>query len=156
MKNEEKWSESRSVVSNPLWPHRLYSPRNYLGQNIGVGSLFFLQGIFQTQGSNPGLPHCRWILYQLSHKEAHGDESWTIMKAERQRIEVFKLWCWKWCLRIPWTERRSNQSILKEINLEYSLEGLKLKLKLQYFDPLMWRANSPKKILMLGKIEDKR
>ena len=61
-------SESRSVVSNPLWPHRLYSPRNYLGQNIGVGSLFFLQGIFQTQGSNPGLPHCRWILYQLSHK----------------------------------------------------------------------------------------
>ena len=78
-------------------------------------------------------------------EEAHGYEIWTIMKAEHQRIDTFKLWCWRWHLRIPWTERRSNQSILKEINLEYSLEGLKLKLKLQYFDPLMWRTDSLEK-----------
>ena len=80
-------------------------------------------------------------------EEAHGYEIWTIIKAEHQRIDTFKLWCWRWHLRIPWTERRSNQSILKEINLEYSLEGLKLKLKLQYFGPLMWRTDSLEKTL---------
>ena len=72
----------------------------------------------------------------------YGSESWTIKKAERQRIDAFELWCWRRLLRVPWTARRSNQSILKEINPEYSLEGLMLKLKLQYFGPLMRRANS--------------
>ena len=83
-------------------------------------------------------------------------ESWTIKKAERQRIDAFKLWCWRRLLRIPWTARRSNQSILKEIKPEWSLEGLILKLKLQYFGHLMQRTDSLEKILMLGKIEDRR
>ena len=80
-------------------------------------------------------------------------ESWTIKKAECLRIGAFKLWCWRRLLRVPWTERRSNQSILEEINHEYSLEGLMLKLKLQYFGHLMWRTYSSEKTLMLGKIE---
>ena len=83
-------------------------------------------------------------------------ESWTIKKAERQRIGAFELWCWRRFLRIPWTARRSNQSILKEINLEYSLEELILRLKFQYFGHLMQRANSLGKTLMLEKIEGRR
>ena len=83
-------------------------------------------------------------------------ESWTIRKAEHQRIDAFELWCWRRLLRVPWTARRSNQSILKEINPEYSLEGLMLKLKLQYFGHLMQRTDSLEKTLMLGKIEDRR
>ena len=82
--------------------------------------------------------------------------SWTIKKAECWRIDAFELWCWRRLLRVPWTARRSNQSILKEISSEYSLEGLMLKLKLQYFVYLMWRADSLEKILMLGKIEGER
>ena len=80
-------------------------------------------------------------------------ESWTIKKAECWRIEAFELWCWRRLLRVPWTARRSNQSILKEISPEYSLEGLMLKLKLQYFGHLMWRVDSFGKTLMVGKIE---
>ena len=86
----------------------------------------------------------------------HGCESWTIKKAECWRIAAFELWCWRRLLRAPWTARRSSQSILEEINPEYSLEGLMLKLKLQYFGYLMRRANSLEKTLMLGKIEGKR
>ena len=84
----------------------------------------------------------------------YGCESWTIKKAECQRIDAFELWCWRRPLRVPWTARRSNQSILKEINPEYSLEGLMLKL--QYFGCLMQRANSLEKILLLGKTESQR
>ena len=80
-------------------------------------------------------------------------ESWTINKAEHRRIDAFKLWCWRRLLRVPWTATRSNQSILKEISLEYSLEGLMLKLKLQYFGHLMQRIDSLEKTLMLGKTE---
>jgi len=86
----------------------------------------------------------------------YGCESWTIKKAERQRIDAFKLWCWRRPFRVPWTSRRSHQSILKEINTEYSLERLMWKLKLQYFGYLMLRANSLEKTLMLGKIEGRR
>ena len=86
----------------------------------------------------------------------YGCESWTIKKAEQRRIDVFELWCWRRVLRVPWTARRSNQSILKEVSPEYSLEGLMLKLKLQYFDYLMQRADSLEKTLMLGKIEGRR
>ena len=86
----------------------------------------------------------------------YGCESWTIKKAEHQRIDGFELWCWKRLLRVPCTARRSNQSILKEISPEYALEGLMLKLKLQYFGHLMRRADSLKKTLMLEKIEGKR
>ena len=86
----------------------------------------------------------------------YGYESWTIKKAEHQRIDAFELWCWRRLLRVPWTTRRSNQSILKEINPECSLEGLMLKLKLQYFGHLMQRPDSLEKTLMLGKIEGGR
>ena len=85
----------------------------------------------------------------------YGCESWTIKKAECRRIDAFELWCWRRLLRVPWAARRSNQSILKETNPEYSLEGLMLKLKFQYFDHLMQRSYSLRKTLMLGKIEDR-
>ena len=88
------------------------------------------------------------VMYRLN--------SWTIKKTECQRIGAFKLWCWRRLLRVPWTARRSNQSILKEVNPEYSLEGLMLKLKLQYFGHLMRRANSLEKTLMLGNVDGKR
>ena len=83
----------------------------------------------------------------------NGCESWTIKKAECQRSDAFELWCWRRLLRVPWTERRSNQSILKAISPEYSLEGLMVKLKLQFFGQLMQRTDSLEKILMLGKTE---
>ena len=86
----------------------------------------------------------------------YGCESWTIKKAELQRIDAFELWGWRRLLRVPWTARRSNQSTLKEVSPEYSLEGLMLKLKLQYFGHLMQRADSFEKTLMLGKIEGRR
>ena len=86
----------------------------------------------------------------------YGCESWTIRKAEHQRIDAFELWCCRRLLRVPWTARRSNQSILKEVNPGCSLEGLMLKLKLQYFGHLMWRADSLEKTLMLGKTEGRR
>ena len=86
----------------------------------------------------------------------YGCDSWTIKKAEQRRIDAFELWCWRRLFRIPWTANRSNQSMLKEISPEYSLEGLMLKLKLQYFSHLMQRADSLEKTLMLGKIEGRR
>ena len=92
-------------------------------------------------------------LTYLDHKKI---TYWTIKKAEPQRIGAFELWCWRRLLRVPWIARRSNQSILKEINPEYSLEGLMLKLKLQYFGHLIWRTNSLEKTLMLGKIKGRR
>ena len=86
----------------------------------------------------------------------YGCESWNIKKAEHWRIDAFELWCWRTLLRVPWTARRPNQSILKEISPEYSLEGLMLKLKLQYFGHRMWRTDLSEKTLMLGKIEGGR
>ena len=86
----------------------------------------------------------------------YGCESWTIKKAEHRRIDAFELWCWRRLLRVPWTAKKSNQSILKEISPEYSLEGLMLKLKLRHFGHLMWRTNPLEKTLMLGKIEGGR
>ena len=86
----------------------------------------------------------------------YGSESWTKKKAGRQRTDAFEMWCWRRLLRVPWTARRSNQSILKEVNPEYSLEGRMLKLKLQYFGHLLWRADSLEKTLILGKIEGRR
>ena len=86
----------------------------------------------------------------------YGYESWTLKKLKRQRIDAFELWCWRRLLRAPWTARRSNQSILKEINPEYSSEGLMLRLRLQYLGHLMQRTDSFEKTLMLGKIEDRR
>ena len=86
----------------------------------------------------------------------YGCESWMVMKAERQRIDAFKLWCWRWLSRVPWTARRSNQSILNDISPGISLKGMMLKLKLQYFGHLMWRVDSLEKTLMLGGIGGRR
>ena len=86
----------------------------------------------------------------------YGCDSWTVKKGESQKIDAFELWCWRRLLRVPWTSRRSNQSVLKEISPGFSLEGLMLKLKLQYFGHFMWRADLFEKTLMLGGIEDRR
>ena len=96
------------------------------------------------------------IFTSWATRGAHKSESWTIKKAEHRRIDAFKMWCWRRLLRVPWTARRSNQSLLKKLNPEYSLEGLMLKLKLQYFGHLMQRTDSLEKTLMLGKIEGRR
>ena len=98
----------------------------------------------------------RLVKAMISLVVTYGCESWTIKKAEHQRIDASELWCWRRLLRVPWTARSSNQSILKEISPECSLEGLMLKLKLQYFGYLMWRTDSFEKTLMLGKIEGGR
>ena len=101
--------------------------------------------------------NCSWCIGLMFFSVVmYGCESWTIKKAEHRRIDAFELWCWKRLLRVPWTARRLNQSILKKINREYSLEGLMLKLKLQYFGHLMWRADSLEKTLILGKTEGRR
>ena len=94
--------------------------------------------------------------YGFFQWSVYGCESWTVKKAERWRIDAFELWCWRRLLRVPWTTRRSNQSILKEISPGCSLEGLIQKLKLQYFSHLMWRVDSLEKTLMLGRIGDRR
>ena len=98
----------------------------------------------------------RLVKAMVSPVVMYGCETWTIKKAKCRRIDAFELWCWRRLLRVPWTARRPNQSILKEINPEYSLEGLILTVKLQYFGHLMRRANSLEKTRMLGKIEGKR
>ena len=103
--------------------------------------------------ASPGLSR---YVSSYSFSSGHDCESWTRKKAEPRRIDAFELWCWRRLLRDPWTARRSNQSILKEISPEYSLEGLMLKLKLQYFGYLMRRTDSLEKTLMLGKIEGRR
>ena len=114
-----------------------------------------LVGIWARSRSNSRL--LKAIKAMVSSVVMYGCESWTIKKAEHQRIDTFKLWCWKRLLIIPWTARRSNQLILKEVSPEYSLEGLMLKLKLQqYFGHLMWRTDSLEKTLTVGKIEGKR
>ena len=102
------------------------------------------------------LPKVHTVKAMIFPAVMYGCKSWIIKKVECQRIDAFKLWCWRRLLRVPWSARRSNQSILKETNPEYSLEGLMLKLKLQYLGHLMFRANSLEKTLMLGKTEGKR
>ena len=113
---------------------------------------YFLPGCLGRASANSLLS---WFSGDLSIV-MYGCDSWTIKKAKRRRIDAFKLWCWRRLLRVPWTARRSNQSILNEINPEYPLEGLMLQLKLQYYGHLMRRADLLKKTLMLGKIEGKR
>ena len=117
--------------------------------------LFFLDSILNSRDIT--LPRkVRLVKAMVFPVVIYGCESWTTEKAERRRIDAFELWCWRRLLRVPWTARRSNQSILKEISPEYSLEGLMLKLKLQYFGHLMQRIYSFEKTLMLGKIEGGR
>ena len=114
-----------------------------------------LDGIFKSRGIT--LPtKVRLVKAMVLPVVIYGCESWTVKKAERQRIDAFELWCWRRLLRVPWTARRSSQSILKEISPGISLEGMKLKLKLQYFGHLMRRVDSLEKTLMLGGIGGRR
>ena len=120
----------------------------FLGRKVMIN----LDSILRSRGII--LPtKVRTVKAMVSPVVMYGCESWTIEKAEHWRINAFELWCWRRLLRVPWTTRRSNHSILKEINIEYSLEGLMLKLKLQYFGHLMQRTDSFEKTLMLGKIK---
>ena len=123
---------------------------SFLGRNIMTN----LDSIFKSRDVT--LPTKVCLVNAIFLVVMYGCESWTIKKAERQRIDAFELWCWKIPLRVPWTARRSNLSIIKETSPEYSLEELMLKLKLQYFDLLMQRIDSLEKTLMLGKIEGRR
>ena len=114
-----------------------------------------LDSIFKSRDSTLPTKFCL-VKAMVFPVVMYGCEGWTIKKAERRRIDAFELWCWRRLLRVPWTARRSNQSILKVISPEYSLEGLMQKLKLQYFGHLMWKTDLLKKTLMLGKIENRR
>ena len=133
------------------------------GKMLGTKSLNFLGRKVMTnldsilKGRDITLPtKVRLVKTMVFPVVLYGCECWAIKKAECQRIDAFELWCWRRLLRVPWTARRSNQSILKEISPEYSLERLMLKLKLQYFGHLMWRTDSFEKTLTLGKIEGGR
>ena len=122
-----------------------------LGRNVMTN----LDSIFKSRGSTlPTKVHL--VKVTVFPVVMYGCESWTIKKAERQRIDAFELWCWRKFLKVSWTARRSNQSILKEISPEYSLEGMRLKLELQYFGHLKRRADPFEKTLMLGEIEGER
>ena len=130
----EKWNISCHKNKHECHSHQPLQPSN-------VRSLHTVHGVLK--------PHCQsYGFYRC--------DSWTIKKAECRRIDVFELWCWRRLLRVPWTARRSNHLILKEISPEYSLEGLMLKLKLQYFGHLMWRTDSLEKTWLMGKIEGRR
>ena len=122
---------------------------------LGRKAMTNLDSILKSRDT-PLLTKVRLVKAMVFPVVMNGCESWTIKKAEHGRIDGFELWCWRRLLRVPWTARRSNQSILKEISPEYSLEGLMLKLKLQYFGHLVGRTDSLEKTLMLGKIEGRR
>ena len=121
--------------------------------NIGVHVSFSIMVLSEYMSSSGTVTKVHLVKAMVFPVVMYACESWAIKKAERRRIDAFELWCWRRLLRVPGTARRSNQSILKEISPEYSLEGLMLKLKLQYFSHLMQRADSFEKTLMLGKIE---
>ena len=123
--------------------------------NWATFTLYFLDSIFKSRDITLPTKVCL-VKAMVFPVVMYGCESWTVKKAESQRIDAFELWCWRRLLRVPWTARKSNQSILKEISPGCSFEGLMLKLKLQYFGHLMWRADSLEKTLMLGGIEVKR
>ena len=118
-----------------------------VGSNLFILNKVTINFVFTLGPSSQGYGFSR-VMY--------GCKSWTIKKAEHRRIDAFELWCWRRFLRVPWTARRSNQSIIKEISPEYLLEGLMLKLKFQYFSHLMWRTDSLEKTLILGKVEGRR
>ena len=126
---------SSLLVSGKLWDHFMRSTKNWWKISLTFGLNLKFKNLWEIPV----------VMY--------GCESWTIKKAEHQKIDAFELWCWRRLLRVPWTARRSSQSILKQISPEFSLEGLMLKLKLQYFGHLMRRMDSLEKTLMLGKIE---
>ena len=143
------WGGSSQITADGDCSHEI--KRRLL---LGRKAMTNIDSIFKSRGPLPTkVCLVRAMVFPVI---IYGYESWTIKKAESQRIDACELWCWRILLRVPWTTRRSNQSILKEISPEYSLEGLMLKLRLQYFGQLMRRADSLEKTLMLGKIEGGR
>ena len=138
-----------------LYTRNWHNIVNQLHANIFFMPIFFKKEEL-TQRTQNSLVILSFTFSTKTQTKMYGCESWTVKKAERRRIDAFEVWCWRKLLRILRTARRSNQLILKEISPEYLLEGLMLKLKLQYFGHLMWRTDSLEKILMLGKIEIKR
>ena len=160
--NLESWYSAREKFKKvilPLTTHFLYltaetqkkvlTDKNWLMGRKEENSGYYSKGFYFAN---------KWLIVKamVFPVVMSGCENWTIKKAEHWRIDAFELWCWRRLLSVLWTTRTSNESILKEINPEYSLEGLMLKLKLQYFGHLMWRANSPEKTLMLGKTGGRR
>ena len=127
---------------------------------FSLSSFTFIKRLFSSSSLSAirvvSSAYLRLLILLVFPVVMYGCESWTKKKAEHWRIDAFELWCWRRLLRVPWTSRRSNQSILKEISPEYSLEWLMLKLKLQYFSHLMWKTDPFEKTLMLGKIEGRR
>ena len=160
-KNEEHGIQSHHFMAN-RWGKNGNSDRFYFGGSkfheikrcllLGRKAMTNLDGVLKSEDIALSTKVCK-TKAMVFPVVMCGYESRTINKTEHQRVYAFKLWCWRRLLRVPWTTRRSNQSILKEINPEYSLEGLTLKLKLQYFGHMIRRANSLEKTLMLGKIE---
>ena len=138
------------ITANGDWSHEI-KRRLLLGRKVMTNLDSILRGREITLPTK-----VRLVKAMVFPVVIYGCENWTIKKTECWSIDAFELWCWRKFLRVPWTARRSNQSILKEISPDYSLEGLMLKLKLQYFGHLMWRADSFEKTLMLGKIEGRR
>ena len=153
---EKQWKQWQTILrGSKITAHGDCSQEIKRHLLLGRKVMTNLDSILQSRDiANKG-PSSQSYGFSGSHVETEC-ESWTIKKAEHWRIDAFELWCWRRLLRVPWTARRLNQSILKEINPAYSLEGLMLKLKLQYFGHLMWRADSLEKTLMLGKIEGRR
>ena len=154
----------KNTFKDILWSHKhpdTKTRQTYHQKDKLYASIFDEYRCKNSQQNNSKLNS---ILHKKVHRvkamvfliTMYGHESWTIKKTEHKRTDGFKLWCWRIFLRVPWTARRSNQSILKEITPEYSLEGLMLELKFQYFGHLIWRADSLEKTLMLGKIEGRK
>ena len=144
-----------------LWKKSYNQPRQHCSHEIkrwlllGRKSVTNLDNILKSRDiTSPTKVHLAKVM--VFPIVMYGCESWTVKKAEHRRMEAFEQWCWRRLLRVPWTAKKSNQSILKEISLEYSLEGLMMKLKCQYFGPLTWRTDSLEKTLMLGKIEGRK
>ena len=155
-----RWEKSGTVTDFIFWGSKITADGDcsheikrclLLGKKVMINK----DNIFKSRGITLPTKVCL-VKAMVLPVIMYGCESWTIKKAECQRIDAFELWCWRRLLRVPWTARRSNQSILKEMSPGYSLEGLMLKLKLQYFGHLMRRADSFEKTMMLGKIEDRR
>ena len=148
-------THSHISLSTPIKNHLLRPVVLHRGDFVPNGNLVMSTDILKIRDITLSTEVCL-VKAMVFPVVMDGCESWTIRKAEHERIDAFELWCWRRLLRVPWTARRSNQSILKEISPGCSLEGLMLKLKLQYFGHLMQRTDSLEKTLMLGKIEGSR
>ena len=155
-----RWGNNGNMTNFILWGSQIIAGGNCSHEIkrrllLGRKAMTNLDSILKSRGITLPIKFCL-VKPMVFPVVMYRCESWTIKKAEHRRIDAFELWCWRRLVRVPWTARRLNQSILKKISPEYSLEGLMLKLKLQYFGHLIWRADSLERTLMLGKIEGRR